>query len=96
MKLSEFASIIITIVITLIISGSQKYMSVRKNWYLGAVVPLLTIIVISVLYFIKDISISVKSVLPCVIIITLEIFLWIDGRRQIREMELRRMKAKDI
>lgn len=94
--LSEFASIIITIVITLIISGSQKYMSVRKNWYLGAVVPLLTIIVISVLYFIKDISISVKSVLPCVIIITLEIFLWIDGRRQIREMELRRMKAKDI
>ncbi len=94
--LSEFAKIIITIVITLIISGSQKYMSVRKNWYLGAVVPLLTIIVISVLYFIKDISISVKSVLPCVIIITLEIFLWIDGRRQIREMELRRMKAKDI
>lgn len=94
--LSEFASIIITIVITLIISGSQKYMSVRKNWYLGAVVPLLTIIVISVLYFIKDISISVKSVLPCVIIIILEIFLWIDGRRQIREMELRRMKAKDI
>ena len=62
--LSEFAKIIITIVITLIISGSQKYMSVRKNWYLGAVVPLLTIIVISVLYFIKDISISVKSVLP--------------------------------
>lgn len=94
--LSEFVKIIITIVITLIISGSQKYMSVRKNWYLGAVVPLLTIIVISVLYFIKDISISVKSVLPCVIIITLEIFLWIDGRRQIREMELRRMKAKDI
>ena len=94
--LSKFASIIITIVITLIISGSQKYMSVRKNWYLGAVVPLLTIIVISVLYFIKDISISVKSVLLCVIIITLEIFLWIDGRRQIREMELRRMKAKDI
>ena len=94
--LSEFTKIIITIVITLIISGSQKYMSVRKNWYLGAVVPLLTIIVISVLYFIKDISISVKSVLPCVIIITLEIFLWIDGRRQIREMELRRMKAKDI
>lgn len=94
--LSKFASIIITIVITLIISGSQKYMSVRKNWYLGAVVPLLTIIVISVLYFIKDISISVKSVLPCVIIIILEIFLWIDGRRQIREMELRRMKAKDI
>lgn len=94
--LSEFTKIIITIVITLIISGSQKYMSVRKNWYLGAVVPLLTIIAISVLYFIKDISISVKSVLPCVIIITLEIFLWIDGRRQIREMELRRMKAKDI
>lgn len=94
--LSEFAKIIITIVITLIISGSQKYMSVRKNWYLGAVVPLLTIIVISVLYFIKDISISVKSVLPCVIIIILAIFLWIDGRRQIREMELRRMKAKDI
>ena len=94
--LSEFAKIIITIVITLIISGSQKYMSVRKNWYLGAVVPLLIIIATSVLYFIKDISISVKSVLPCVIIITLEIFLWIDGRRQIREMELRRMKAKDI
>ena len=37
-----------------------------------------------------------RQVLPCVIIITLEIFLWIDGRRQIREMELRRMKAKDI
>lgn len=94
--LSEVAKIIITIVITLFIAGSQKYMSVRKNWYLGAVVPLLTIIVISMLYFIKDISISVKSVLPCVMIITLEILLWIDGRHQIRKMELRRMKAKDI
>ncbi len=94
--LSEFARIIITIVITLIISVSQKYMSVRKNCYLGAVVPMFTMIVISILYFIKGISISVRSVLPCVIIITLEVFIWIDGRRQIREMELMRMKAKDI
>ena len=43
-----------TIAITLIIGGVQKYLSTRRVWQLGAVVPLLSIATLIILYFVND------------------------------------------
>lgn len=85
-----------TIAVTLIITGTQKYLSTRKAWQLGAVIPLLSMAAMTVSYFTMQVSLSVEFIVPCVIILVLESLIWIDGRHQYRKEELRRMKAKDI
>jgi len=94
--LSKFIWIIATIAITLIITGTQKYLSTRKIWQLGTVVPLLSLVVMVALYFTTHVTLSVKFIIPCVIILVLELFIWIDGRHQYRKDELMKMIAKDI
>jgi len=49
-----------------------------------------------VLYFNKKLTFNIEFIVPCAIIIVLEVFIWVDGRRQYRKEELVRMKAKDI
>lgn len=82
--------------ITLIISGSQKYLSTRKAWQLGAIVPVLSLLVMVTLYFSMKIALTAEFIIPCTIIIALEFFIWVDGRHQYLKSELNRMKAKDI
>ena len=45
-----------TIAVTLIIYSVQKYLSTRKVWQLGAVVPLFSIAVMIILYFVMQVS----------------------------------------
>lgn len=85
-----------TIAITLIITGSQKYLSTRKVWQLGAIIPVLSLVVMIVLYFATEIALTAEFIVPCAIIVALELFIWVDGRHQYRKAELNRMKAKDI
>lgn len=93
---SKIIWIIVSIAITLIITGTQKYLSTRKIWQLGAVVPLLSLVVMATIYFTTHVTLSVKFIVPCAIILVLELFIWIDGRHQYRKDELMRMTAKDI
>lgn len=87
---------ITSIVITLMITGSQKYLSTKKIWQLGAIIPVLSLIVMIVLYFSQKLALTTDFIVPCVIIITLELFIWVDGRHQYHKSELNYMKAKDI
>ncbi len=84
------------IAITLIITGSQKYLSTRKVWQLGAIVPILSLVVMAVLYFSVKLTLTAEFIVPCAIIIALELLIWVDGRHQHHKSELNRMKAKDI
>ncbi len=84
------------IAITLIITGSQKYLSTRKVWQLGAIVPILSLVVMAALYFSMKLTLTAEFIIPCTIIIALEFFIWVDGRHQRHKSELNRMKAKDI
>lgn len=85
-----------SIAITLIITGSQKYLSTRKNWQLGVIMPILSLVVMTVMYFYLKLTLAVEFIVPCAIIIALELFIWVDGRHQHRKSELNCMKAKDI
>lgn len=84
-----------TIALTLVISGAQKYLSTRKLWQLGAIVPLISIVTMTGIYFTKQIPLN-DFIFPCAILISLEILIWVDGRHQYRKEELIKMKAKDI
>lgn len=84
-----------TIALALVISGAQKYLSTRKLWQLGAIVPLISIGVLTGIYFVKQILL-VDFLFPCAILISLEILIWVDGRHQYRKEELMKMKARDI
>ena len=81
-----------TIAVTLIIYSVQKYLSTRKVWQLGAVVPLFSIAVMIILYFVMQVSQTTNYIF----VLALEFLIWIDGRHQYRKDELRKMKAKDI
>ena len=48
------------------------------------------------LYFVKQVAFSVEFVVPCAIILALELFMWVDGRHQYHKNELLKMKIKDI
>ena len=85
-----------TIAVALIIYGVQKYLSTRRVWQLGGVVPLLSILVIAALYFVMQISQIVNYVVASAFLLTLEALIWIDGRHQYRKEELMKMKAKDV
>jgi glycerol-3-phosphate acyltransferase PlsY len=85
-----------TIAITLITYGVQKYLSTRRVWQLGAVVPLLSIATLIILYFFMQVSQTEKYIVVSAFLLALELLIWIDGRHQYRKEELMKMKAKDI
>lgn len=84
-----------TLIITIIIVCMQKYLSTKKAWQLGAIVPLISIIVFAYIYFVSSIQIA-EFLVPCTIILILELVIWIDGRHQYRKEELNKMKVKDL
>lgn len=94
--LSIVGSIVGTIAVTLIIAGTQKYLSTRKLWQLGAIVPIASVAIMGAMFYINNIALSTKAIVPCVILVVLELIIWIDGRRQHKLNELKKMKAKDI
>lgn len=94
--LSIVGPIVGTIAITLVIAGTQKYLSTRKLWQLGVIVPIVSVAIIGTIFYVKNIVLSTKSIVPCVILVVLELLIWFDGRRQHKQYELKKMKAKDI
>ena len=94
--LPEVIKGIAAIALTLILCGVQKYLSTRKAWQLGAVVPLLSAVAMGALYVVKQVALSAEFVIPCAILLVLELLMWADGRHQRRKEELLRMKIKDI
>lgn len=94
--LSMLSKFLGTVAVTLIIYSVQKYLSTRKIWQLGAVVPLFSIAVMIILYFVMQVSQTANYIVVGAFLFTLEFLIWIDGRHQHCREELMRMKAKDI
>ena len=85
---------IISVVVTLILVATQKYLSRKKNWLLGAVVPIVSAALMVGIFFYKDFPLSWKTILPCAFIFALEVLIWIDQRIEHRRNELNKMKAE--
>ncbi len=94
--LIDFFKIFGSIIITLLIIGIQKYMSTRNTALLGVIIPIISCVLMVLLVWLENVPFSTELVIACVVIITLELFLWIDGRREYRFKSLNKMKAKDI
>lgn len=87
---------IIAVVVTLVLLVAQKYLSSRKSGIMGLIVPFVSAALMVGIFYVKDVSISWKTVLPCVFILAIEILIWIDQRIARKRAELNKMKAKDI
>lgn len=85
-----------SIVATFILVGAQKYLSKKQNWLLGAIVPLVSAALMAGIFLSKNLLLSRKTLLPCILIIALEIFIWIDQRLAFRREEIHKMRAKDL
>lgn len=95
--LSNILWTIVSIAVTLTIYSAQKYLSTRKNWRFGVIVPLLSIAVMVIVYFCTAQVLSLVQLgIPCALLLSMEILIWADGRRQYRKEALMRMKAKDL
>lgn len=94
--LIDFLKIFGSIIITLLIAGIQKYMSTRNTALLGVIVPIISCVIMGLLVWLENVPLSTELVIACAVIIILELFLWIDGRREYRFKSLNKMKAKDI
>lgn len=87
---------IISVVVTIVLVALQKYLSIKKNVCLGAIVPVISAVLMVGIFLIKDFSLSWKTLLPCVLILVLEILIWIEQRIKYKRIELEKMIAKDI
>lgn len=94
--LIDFLKIFGSIIITFLIAGIQKYMSTRNTALLGVIVPIISCVIMGLLVWLENVPLSTELVIACAVIIILELFLWIDGRREYRFKSLNKMKAKDI
>ncbi len=94
--LIDFFKIFGSIIITLLIIGIQKYMSTRNTALLGVIIPIISCVLMVLVVWLENVPLSTELVIACVVIITLELFLWIDGRREYRFKSLNKMKVKDI
>ncbi|ENY8622261.1 hypothetical protein [Clostridioides difficile] len=89
-------SAVMSIIVTLLLFFVQKYLSSRKNWLLGIIIPVITLCVMAVIFFTMKWSLSLKTVLPFAIIFALELVIWKFERLSFYKTEERRMRANDL
>lgn len=61
--------------IDIIIGGVQKYLSARRVWQLGVVVPLLSFATMITLYFVMQVSQTVNYIVVSAILLALELLI---------------------
>ena len=88
--------VMISFLVAVVFVSIQKYLSGKQNWLLGAIVPIVSVALMAGIIFYKDFALNYKTILPCVLIVAIEILIWIDQRRKHTRSELNKMKAKDI
>ncbi|KNF07886.1 hypothetical protein CLPU_11c00550 [Gottschalkia purinilytica] len=97
--MTNLATIIIAFVIAAVVLIVHNSLSKHKNWLLGGIIPLLSIIFsVGVFYFLK-LTPSSKNIFPFFIFVTLQLSTWVEGRRKYKkeqEAELKKMKSKDL
>ena len=74
----------------------QKRLSATKLGFLGSVLPLAGIAAIVYRLVISKTYFSTQLIIAYVVFFIVTILLWIVGRYEYRQKDLKRMKAKDI
>lgn len=94
-----FLAIAITVVIIII----QNFLSTRKQWQLGAILPVLAVIFFFYNFYIVKSPLNVNTIRPFAILFVILLLDWIDGRIRFKkkekeetETELNKIKAHDL
>lgn len=82
--------------IAIVLMCLHERLSATKYWLLGGLLPLVGIGALFYQLLLTSISFSMESIIAYVVFFCVTILLWILGRYEYKQKELKRMKAKDI
>lgn len=86
----------IFVIIAIALLAIHERLSASKHWFLGGILPLTGIIAAIYQFgFVKTIP-ATKSMIAYGIFFAATLLLWLIGRYEYKQAELKRMKAKDI
>lgn len=82
--------------IAIVLMYLHERLSATKYWYLGSLLPLAGIGALVYQLLLTSISFSLESIIAYIVFFCVTIILWVLGRYEYKQKELKRMKAKDI
>lgn len=90
---------IIFIVIGLIVFGIQKFLSSRKQVWLGSIIPVLYLVGVIIFFIKTNTSFFSKDIIPFTLFFTIMLGAWISGyesHKRKEKKELNKMKSHDL
>lgn len=97
--MSEFMSFMISMGIGIGILIVQQLLSRREHFMLGSVLPITSLLLTIGVFYSGTVVFSIRNLMPYMILIILQISIWEEGRRKVKEMkelELNKMKSRDL
>lgn len=86
----------IIVIIAVVLFALHVRLSATKYWFLGGILPLAGVCAAIYQLFIIKTTLSTANIIAYIVFIAVSIILWIIGRYEYRQKELKKMKAKDI
>lgn len=74
----------------------HEKLSATKYWFLGGLLPLAGVGAFIYQFFWTKIPFSVESIIAYVVFFFVTLLLWLVGRYECKQKELKRMRAEDI
>lgn len=77
----------------------QNILSKRENWILGGILPIISLLFAIGVFNFRKIEFSIRSLLPFIMLIVIQLCIWEEGRKKIKEkkeLELNKMKSRDL
>ena len=78
---------------------TQHFLSKRENWILGGILPIISLLFAIGVFNFEKIEFSIRSLLPFIMLIVIQLSIWEEGRKKIKEkkeLELNKMKSRDL
>ena len=78
---------------------TQHFLSKRENWILGGILPIISLLFAIGVFNFGKIEFSIRSLLPFIMLIVIQLCIWEEGRKKIKEkkeLELNKMKSRDL
>ncbi len=97
--MTDLITIIIGFVIAAVMLIAEQLLSKQKNWLLGGIIPLLSVIFTFVVFYFLKLTPSLRNIFPFFILISIQLCEWEEGRKkykQQKEIELKKMRSKDL
>lgn len=78
---------IFTIVFGILLLALQNYLSQRKSWLWGGILPLVIISFAVWVIYTKNLALNFKTVFPYILLLLIFIEEWMEGRKRLKKQK---------